>query len=144
MIKSGWTLIELVIIILLVGILAVVVGPKLTISDFKEEAELTSLVANIRYAQHKSMVVGGGWSIEFFSNQYLIKDEDNKTVQLPGGENPVKVTSNLSSSANKVFFDFLGRPDQDNNSNNNNLFTTPITITFGSTTRKINPQGGIE
>jgi len=141
--KASWTLIELITIIVLIGILAVVVSPKISVNDFKEEAELNSLIANIRYTQHKSMVSGGGWNLELQTNQYIIKDEAGNIRPLPGGENPVKVNSTIVSSKPKIYFDYLGRPDQDDNSSNDNLFDN-VTINFGNSTITINKTGGIE
>ncbi len=142
-VKYGWTLIELVIIIVLIGILAVVVAPRITTDDFKVEAEVTSLIANIRYAQHKSMVSGGGWSIIFQSNSYTIKDDAGNIPTLPGGENPVTTKYNLSSTQSVVYFDYLGRPAKDN-SNSNDKILDNITVTLSNRTIIINKIGGVE
>ncbi|MEF3254446.1 MAG: hypothetical protein K6348_02600 [Deferribacterales bacterium] len=141
---KGFTLVELVIIILLVGIIAMIVGPKVSIGDFKEETEKNSFIANIRYAQHKSMVVGGGWRVELGSKSYTIKDEEGKVVNLPGGENPVNTSVGISSNYTQFYFDYLGRPDNDNDSKNDNLINDNITITFGNGKVMINPAGGVE
>lgn len=141
--KNGWTLVELVIIIVLLGILAVVVAPRISTDDFKVEAEATSLVANIRYAQHKSMVSGGGWSIQFQPNSYTIRDDSGQIPTLPGGENPVGTKYTISSSQSVVYFDYLGRPAMDNSNSNNNLLDN-VTITLSNRTIMINKIGGIE
>lgn len=142
--RSSFTLIELVVIILLVGILAIAVGPKISLSDFKKDAEINTLISNIRYAQHKSIVLGGGWRIELGSNYYAIKDDVGSLVNLPTGENPINVIYNITSNYYVFYFDYFGRPDMDNDSKNSNLINDNITITFGSNSIKINPAGGIE
>ncbi|MCA1927686.1 MAG: prepilin-type N-terminal cleavage/methylation domain-containing protein [Calditerrivibrio sp.] len=142
--EKSFTLIELVIIILLVGILAVAVGPKMSINSFKSESELNSLIANIRYAQHKSIVSGGSWKLEINSNSYTVKDDTGNNANLPGGENPVNVSYNITSNYAEFYFDYLGRPDSDNDSKNNNLINQNIIISFDSYSIKINPVGGIE
>ncbi|MGB9730606.1 MULTISPECIES: pilus assembly FimT family protein [Calditerrivibrio] len=141
--KGGWTLIELVIVIVLMGILSLVIVPKISIDDFKKESELNILMGNIRYAQHKSMVSGGGWSIEFQPGGYTIKDGTNKVVSLPGGENPVSVTFNLTATDPKCYFDYLGRPDRDDNSSNSNLYDN-FTINFADMQIILNKAGGID
>jgi MSHA pilin protein MshC len=55
---SGFTLTELVLILVLIGILAVVVVPRLDIRGFERRAFATELVNALRYAQKTAMGTG--------------------------------------------------------------------------------------
>jgi len=131
----GFTLIELVIIIILVGIVAMVVAPKITTSDIEKNAEVVRLMSDIRYVQHKSMVTGGGKGIEFTSNGY-------KFVKIKDKENVSGLSAITPPSQNPLYFDYLGRPDTDNISTNNNIVTDKITITIGGKNIYIAPYAG--
>ena len=57
--SRGFTLVELVMVIVLVGILAAVVAPRLDLRGFDSSAAAAELVGAIRYAQTMSMAHGG-------------------------------------------------------------------------------------
>ena len=139
---KGFTLVELIIIIVLVGILAVFVVPKIGIDTFKESADVDRFLSNVRYAQHESMITGQNWRIKILSSsQYIVdNDSDDSTLpQLPDGKNPVNVKTSISSSgANEIFFDYLGRPIN----SSGNLITTQTTILIQSVNVIIEPYSG--
>lgn len=81
------------------------------------------------------MVTGGGKGIQFTSRGYNflgISDKDNITG----------LSSPISSPHNPIYFDYLGRPDSDNISTNNNIITNEITITIGGKNIHISPYAG--
>ena len=139
---KGFTLIELIITIVLVGILAVFVVPKIGFDTFKESADADRFLSNVRYAQHESMVTGQNWRIKIVSSsQYIVdNDSDDSTLpQLPDGQNPVNVKTSISTSGtNEIFFDYLGRPIN----SSGNLITTQTTISFQSVNVIIEPYSG--
>lgn len=140
----GFTLIELIIIIILVGILAIVISPKIEIGSFSEDTDIMQLYSDIRYVQHKSMVDGGGWSIKLdgMNKKYTIYDNNGNVANIPSIDNPVKLKNKFSSNINQLYFDYLGRPDNDTDSTNSNLLTTETTITLGSRKIIIVPYSG--
>ncbi|KAA0257360.1 hypothetical protein FHQ18_09950 [Deferribacter autotrophicus] len=142
--KKGFTLVELVIIIVLIGILAIVVAPKIEIDYFKTDADFIKLYSDIRFVQHKSMVSGGGWKITFdgANKKYTIYDNDGNIAQVPSGDNPVELKNSFSSNKNELFFDYLGRPDSDNISTNDNILTDNTTIRLGNSKIIIIPYSG--
>ena len=147
--KKAFTLVELIIIIVLVGILAVFVAPKITTTGFQDSADVDSLISNIRYTQHKSMVTGGGWKITFdvASNKYTIYDKNGTTATLPADKNPVDVKSGLSSVKDEdganitdIYFDFFGTPAL--NQLCTNLLTKKVYIKISSYTIVVEPNSG--
>ncbi|BAI80714.1 hypothetical protein DEFDS_1246 [Deferribacter desulfuricans SSM1] len=142
--NSGFTLIELIIIIILVGILAIVISPKIEIGSFSEDTDIMQLYSDIRYVQHKSMVDGGGWSIKLdgTNKKYTIYDNNGNVANIPSVDNPVKLKNKFSSNINQLYFDYLGRPDSDTDSTNNNLLNTETTITLGNRKILIVPYSG--
>jgi len=141
--RKGFTLVELIIIISIVGILSIVIIPRIEIGTFKEAADIDSFISNIRYAQHKSMVTGNKWRFKIINSHYYKIDNDsndsNKLPQLPAGNNPVKVETSISSSGeNEIYFDYLGRPLK----SNNQLITNQTIITINSKNIVIEPYSG--
>lgn len=141
--SEGFTIIELIIVIVIVGIVATYVIPKITLNVFKESADIDVFISNVRYAQHKSMVTGSRWRIKIDSlnSEYFLDNDStssNDLPQLPGEDNPVKLSSGISSNISVFFFDYLGRPTD----NGNNLITTAINVIIGSKTIIIEPYSG--
>jgi len=140
---KGFTLVELIIILILVGILAVYVAPKITTKEFKEEAEVTRFRTHIRFIQHKSMIAGGLYGIEVSSNGYKMLD-NSTIVRFPDESNDeVKVSGGISINNsqltdNKIYFDYLGRPVD----SNQNILTTTTTIMINSKSVKLDPYAG--
>nr|WP_273266045.1 hypothetical protein [Flexistipes sinusarabici] len=128
-------MIELVIIIILVGIVAMVVAPKITTSDIEKNAEVVRLMSDIRYVQHKSMVTGGGKGILFTTHGYNFLGISDK-------EDISGLSAITPPSQNPLYFDYLGRPDTDNISTNDNIVTNKITITIGGKNIYIAPYAG--
>ena len=78
----GFSLIELVTVLLLVGILAVFVAPNiLTTQSITLPATTAQLAASIRYAQSLSMSRGQRYRVNFTGNTYQITDMFGGTVQ---------------------------------------------------------------
>ena len=141
--KHGFTLIELIIIIVLAGIISVFIIPRIDIGIFKESADIDQFISNVRFAQHKSMITGTKWRIKIISSKKYFIDNDtdnnNPFPKLPGGDNPVEVNTSISSSGiNEIYFDFLGRPVN----SSGNLIKTQIIISIGSENIVIEPYSG--
>ena len=75
MIKSGFTMIEVVAVLVLIGIISAVTVstlPKVGESEFSERLLLKS---NLRYARQRSMDTEDNWSVSFGGNTYtLLRD----------------------------------------------------------------------
>jgi prepilin-type N-terminal cleavage/methylation domain-containing protein len=141
--EKGFTLVELIVVLSLLGIVSLTIIPKLDMSDFKESADIDTLISNTRYAQHKSMVSGNNWRVIILSSQnaYII---DNNSVdtdilpQIPGSDNPLDVSTSVSANVKEFYFDYLGRPV----TKKNKLITSPIYVKIGSRTVVMEPYSG--
>jgi type II secretory pathway pseudopilin PulG len=93
---SGFSLIELVMIIVLIGIVMAVVVPKLrNTTDFSLEGSASMIVADIRNAQELAMATHDDKNVVFTLNgaSYTVETESDsvyRTVDLPTG---VTITS---------------------------------------------------
>ena len=122
--SKGFTLIELVTIIMLLAVVGIIVAPKFSNDGFKESADVTNFLVNVKFARGKSMVEGGGWSFKINSTNrnYEIFDNDGNHVELPSrGKNPVNVTQSIIYIAqdtlvnNRLYFNSLGQPTLNDN-----------------------------
>ena len=115
----GFSLIELVIVLLLVGMLAVFAIPRLTRSQsITLPAVAAQVAANIRYTQNLSMSQGQRYRINFTANSYQITDMAGVGITQPvvGGTAPVVISGVVLSGYNPpltnnyVAFDTMGIP----------------------------------
>lgn len=131
--KKAFTMIELIMIIVVVGILAVAVIPRV---DRDTLVEATNQVAShVRYTQHLAMLDNkydprdsnwyrNRWKITFNNNSYSITSGNTnaKNPQAPGKDlNPTEspelnlgakygITNIISTCGNNIIFDEIGRP----------------------------------
>lgn len=129
--KKAFTMLELVFVIVVIGILAAVVIPRIG-SDKVSEAAI-QLVSHVRYAQHLALVddkfdAGNNewyknrWQIKFDGNSYSIISDNNNTSAKDPMDSSRNIQVNLlqgygvrieggSCGNNAVIsFDYIGRP----------------------------------
>lgn len=138
---AGFTLIELVITIVLIGIIAIYAAPKLSsITDFEDDAEATSFISRVRYVQHKSMATGGGYRIDFNStgNVYRVFDHTGAAENFPDLSSNTVTVNSLTSSVGSVYFNYLGQPTD----NSGTLLTTNVNVSVSGKTFVITPYAG--
>jgi MSHA pilin protein MshC len=128
--QYGFTLVELVITIVIVGILAAVVGPRFfSAQSFQERGYFDEVAAALRYAQKLSIATqcpvqvninAGGYSLFFPNDTDGIPATCNNSPAVYGG-NPVRALAGQGNFAKAapsgvnisnfvVAFDSLGRP----------------------------------
>ncbi|MDF1588378.1 MAG: prepilin-type N-terminal cleavage/methylation domain-containing protein [Gammaproteobacteria bacterium] len=124
---TGFTLVELVMVLVLIGIVATVALPKFAgRSAFDQRVFFDDTLNAVRYAQKTAIATGCNVRVSIASNGYqLLRDDScssgsfasNLTVQHPstqtsytGSQNGVSLTASNAITT----FDSLGRADADN------------------------------
>jgi MSHA pilin protein MshC len=120
--SKGFTLVELVIAILLVGILAVVGGSRfMAIGGFTERFFLDETLGAVRYAQKLAVATGCDTQVDFSANSFSLEQRVScssgsytQSVPHPGngamtytGSAPSGI--GLASDVDPLVFDALGR-----------------------------------
>jgi len=155
--QKGFTLIELVMILVLIGILAVFVAPRLpNITASHAISFSDKLRADIRYAQNLAMTRNARYRIYFNSAPspnpgYAVTDSTAAIVQDPAGGGNLSVTLNagdytgitgiaMAPLYTFIEFDSLGRPYD----NAGSLLAAAVILTIspGAVTISITPQTG--
>jgi prepilin-type N-terminal cleavage/methylation domain-containing protein len=142
--RRGFTLIELITIILLMGIVAVVATAKWP-GDMKDEAATMELKRALRYAQHQAMTraftSGNAWGLTIAANQYTIQRQDGETVADFSGRFLLEdsaITLQDPTAGDGLWFNGLGEPIS-----SSGAAVGPLTFTVaGSIDLTVCPQTG--
>ena len=116
---AGFTLIELVAMLLVMSIIAVVVVSRWTLSDTEQIGQVAVIKSHLRHAQSKAMSSSSNWYIHFETSpaQYTLyqdKEEGDVLKYFPGETaDNMALESGISPSGTYVLFDSLGRPYTD-------------------------------
>lgn len=144
--KSGVTLVELTLVLVILGILASVAAPRFfSRHGFDERFFFVDSLAALRYAQKLAVASGCDVQVTFTPSDYALAQREscqtgafNKPVPNPGtGEpsyaNQAPAGTSVGSSVNPIIFDGLGR------ARDASLTVVDATVSVG--TRAINVVG---
>lgn len=110
---SGFTLVELVVVILLIGIIGFVAGPRFVKTDvFAERRAADEILSALRFTQQMAMARGGGIRLVLTSNSYTVEETDGTALQSPdrSGAYSKNLPNGVTASAITLAFDGLGQP----------------------------------
>lgn len=143
----GFTIIEVVVVLVLLGILAAVAASRITgTQEAERNAEIANLKNHLRYAQMRAMNSGGPddpvvWGINGSGTQYwlfTIDTSNNQIVHRLPGQNENQVTLERITVSNlPVGFNYFGQPI---NIGTMNPVNSAITVLGGEIT--ITPDTG--
>lgn len=116
--NHGFTWIELIVVMTIIGIISAVVGTGMMRNDTDLAAQTEVIKTHLRYAQLRSMNTDTVWYLKFTANAYeLYKNGDAVAKRLPGGDSPTTTLSTGVSvnygSSDVVAFDAWGKPCTD-------------------------------
>jgi len=126
--RSGFTLIEILILAVLLGIVALTAVPMLSSAGtIQLRAAANMIAADLEYAKSMAISRGQNYSVRFDQNSesYQIEDQSNNVIPHPvkkgfnyivdfqndGRLNRVDITGVNFGATNDVAFDSLGSPD---------------------------------
>lgn len=143
--KQGFTLVELIIVIMILGIVSISVVPRWTASSVNLNFEIRRLLQDIRYTQALSITTGERYSwVKVSSTTYQILNETGTSIVLPSGSTQVVLANGMSLNAlsnlpnNTITFDSLGAPYINTGIPGTKLSATAvIPLSAGSVTRSI-------
>ena len=154
--STGFTLIELVTVIMLVGIMAVLAGSRFfSKSTFDERGFFELSIQAVRYAQKIAIASGCDVRVEFTSSGYSLKEWINGAscaadsggagltlLQRPGGGDFTDPKpGDVSVGSAMLYFDSIGRP-RDAGGSFGSLLGSATTVAIGSRTLTIEPETG--
>ena len=134
--KNGFTLLEIVTILIIIGIMAAVAVNRMNFTDTELNSQIEAIKSNIRYAQAQSMGLGRVFGIVSNGSSYYMYQDGNTTslVLLPA-----ESALNVSLAEKKVntmtsftlSFNNLGEPYACDNPSNCDMMPASLTINVG-------------
>jgi prepilin-type N-terminal cleavage/methylation domain-containing protein len=149
---DGFTLIELVIVILIIGVISITVMPKWTASSLGLEFEARRVLNDIRYAQALSITSGQRYRwVQLSANVYQITNQAGTAIILPNGGTQLTLSNGVSFGAltnlpnSLIAFNSQGVPYTTSTTPGTALAATasiPLTLNGVTRTVQINQQTG--
>src|SRR3990167_3523359 len=100
LVAQGFTLVELIALILIIGIVSVIALPKWTGTPINVNYEAARVLNDIRFAQGMSMTTGQRYRwVETSSTTYQVLNEAGTAVILPNGKTTMTLTSGVTFGA---------------------------------------------
>jgi prepilin-type N-terminal cleavage/methylation domain-containing protein len=113
--SKGFTMIEIISVLIIIGILSAVTVSKMTSTDvYHVVMETETLKGHLRYAQIRAMSHNQSWGISLGTNSYTLqKDGAAAPVNLPNEDSATHTLSNgvsLTPGGQTISFDDFGSP----------------------------------
>ena len=128
--KKGFTLIEIIAVLIIIGILGAVIVSRATSPNNELFAQTEVIKGHLRYTQERSMNTNAVWYLQFSGNTYTLYRAG--TAQTLPGESGTVVTPGVTlawtGGTNIFSFDGHGRPCTDATAAT--LLTTARTVTL--------------
>lgn len=121
---TGFTLVELIVVILLIGILSISIAPRFFgVASYQDRRAVDELLTALRYTQQMAMNRGGYIQLDLTATDYTIELTDGTPLRSPDGSRhptcgtPICYKKDFEgatatiSPAGPIIYDSLGRPN---------------------------------
>lgn len=114
--NNGFTLIELIVVILLIGILSISIAPRFFgVSSYEDRKASNELLSALRHTQQLAMNRGGNVQLILTAANLTVQLTDGTPLRSPDGHIPYVKTfpTNVAVSPvpSTISYDTLGRPN---------------------------------
>lgn len=122
--NSGFTLVELIVVILIIGILSISIAPRFFgVSSYEERRALNELLTALRHTQQMAMNRGGEIRFVLTANHFTVELTDGTQLRSPDGlrhstcvtptcyKKSFEGVSASISPAGPIIYDGLGKPN---------------------------------
>lgn len=135
--NAGFTIVELVVVILILGILSLSVGPRFfATSSYENRKAKDELLSALRYSQQLAMNRGGDVEFILTPTNFTVQRSGGGALRSPDGVIPYTNTFPASITAtvvSTIYFDALGQPVY----TSNEPLATNIDISIGNATIRV-------
>ena len=144
LLQQGFTVIELIIVIAIIGILSVFVTPRWLGTGMNFNYDVNRLISTVRYAQSLAINTGKRYQwVKTGTNTYQITDSNNNPITQADGSTTLILASPSTFSSlsnlpnNLVSFDAQGIPYTSNNGSSPLSGQASINLQSGTQTRTV-------
>lgn len=110
---NGFTLVELIVVILIIGILSISIAPRFFgVSSYEDRKVTDELLSALRYTQQMAMNRGGGIQLVLTANNFTVQRSGGGDLRSPDGLIPYtkEFPKNVNPTPATVRFNALGQP----------------------------------
>ena len=146
--RSGFTLLEVILVLLLISIFATIAVSRQPSTDVTLKAQANALKSHIYYAQMRAMNTDTIWGIGYTSNSYWLFKQAHDNQHLLPGEGQLSVDLDAkgislnAEGSNRLSFDTWGRSYSDDTLLSNDSLFIQISKDGQSETLIIMPETG--